>query len=251
MCKEFRGSDQKELPIIIRLFVDAYSSNSTKGLIGRLYNGISSLNGHTTRYIKERWEKELDIEITEDTWTNAWITQSSTTNSLVWRDFCWKNLIRFFITPKQKSKQTNTQLRCWRDCRETGVDHAHVFWLCPLIQNFWMEVAATIAEVLGFNVETTFTSLYLGCLPEELCKDDEYLLKILLAAGKKAITKYWLQKDVPTLKVFIDIVNYLHLLEQMTYSLRLQKEIGEKRWGKWSINMAQQRSYCKISSNVC
>lgn len=32
-------------------------------------------------------------------------------------------------------------------------------------------------------------------------------------------------------KVFIDIVNNLHLLEQMTNSLRLQKEIGDKKNG--------------------
>lgn len=236
-CKEVRDSDQKEWSKVVQLFVEAYNCRSSKGLISKLYHAVTSLKKDSTEYVKQRWEKELDIVITKDIWMNAWKTQSTTTNSLGWRDFCWKNLIRFFITPKQKGKQTDTQLRCWRECGENMVDHAHIFWLCPPIQTYWREVTEVIDKVLGFSVDVTFLHLYLGNFPEELDKDDEYLLKIMMVAGKKAITKYWLQKDTPTVGTFVGIVKHLHLLEQMTYSLRLQKEIGERKWGKWSVYM--------------
>lgn len=85
-----------------------------------------------------------------------------------------------------------------------------------------------IDKVLGYTVDVTFIYLYLGHFPEGLAKDDEYLLKMLLAAGKKAITKYWLQKDTPTVGTFVGIVKHLHLLEQMAYSIRLQKEFRGK-----------------------
>lgn len=238
--RKVNGSNSGELPIVIHTFIDAYNSGSNKGLVSKLYHGITSLNKDTTDYVKQRWEKELDVEITEDMWLNAWETQSSSTNSRTWRDFCWKNLIRFFITPKQKSKQTGTQLFCWRECGEIMVDHAHVFWSCPSIQIFWKEVATIISKTLGFTISTTFTSLYLGHIPDGLSKDDAYLLKILLAASKKAITRHWLQKNCPTASLFIKIVKHLHLLEQMTYSIRPQKELGEKRWEKWRAYLANE-----------
>ena len=70
--------------------------------------------------------------------------------------------------------------------------------------------------------------------PDGLCQDDFYLFKVLLVASKKAITRNWLQEKCPTMDLLVSIVKQLHLLEQMTFSLRLQKEIGERRWEKWA-----------------
>ena len=70
---------------------------------------------------------------------NNGIQQSSSTNSLTGRDFCWRNMICFFITPTSKSKQTGTQLCCWRECGGIMVDHAHECCCCPSNQTFWKE----------------------------------------------------------------------------------------------------------------
>ena len=48
--------------------------------------------------------------------------------------------------------------------------------------------------------------------------DRQSLLKILLAASRKAITRNSLQeKTNPTVGLFVNIVKQLHLLEQMTH----------------------------------
>uniref|UniRef100_A0A3B1K1Q0 Reverse transcriptase domain-containing protein n=1 Tax=Astyanax mexicanus TaxID=7994 RepID=A0A3B1K1Q0_ASTMX len=237
--KKIKGPHFSELPIVIQVFINAYNSGNMKSLISKLYNGIIILKKDSTDYVKHRWEKELKIEITEDMWLTAWKVQSTTTCSLDWRDFCWKNLIRFFITPKQKSKQLGTQLQCWRNCGTILADHAHIFWSCPFIQSFWKDVAAIVARILGFGINTTFTCMYLCIFPDGLSNDDMYLLKILLAASKKAVTKCWLKKKAPTVGTFISIVKQMHLLEQMTFSIRLQKELGEKRWGKWRVYLTK------------
>ena len=108
LCKEVKGSNPREPPIIIHLFFDAYNLGSAKGLISKLYHGITSLNTDTTDYVRQRWETELDIDITEAVCLNAWQT-------VILPDL--ERLLlekphRFFITSKQKSKQTGTQLCC-------------------------------------------------------------------------------------------------------------------------------------------
>ena len=223
---------------VTQTFVDAYNSGNNKGIVSKLYRGLTTVKMDTTDYVKQRWEKELGIKITREMWLNAWKTQFSSTNSKTWRDFCWKNLIRFFITPKQKAKQTDSQHGCWRECGEVLADHTHIFWSCPVIQPYWNKVTEIISKVIGCDINTTFTSLYLGIIPDSINAMDAYLLKILLAASKKAITKHWLQKNCPPPTLFVNIVKQLHVLEQMTYSIRLQKDQGEKRWIKWCNYLA-------------
>lgn len=86
---------------------------------------------------------------------------------------------------------------------------------------------------MGFDIEQTFISLYLGEIPDNLHNREKYLLKVLLAASKKAITRKWQQKDPPTMTQWIDIVKEIHHMERMTFALRTQEERGQEYWEKW------------------
>lgn len=83
------------------------------------------MNLDSTNYIKQHWEKEANTEISDESWLKVWETQSISTKSLFWRNFCWKNLIRFFITPNQKSKFVGSQQSCWRECGSVLADNTH------------------------------------------------------------------------------------------------------------------------------
>ena len=51
----------------------------------------------STTCIKNKWEKELDTEITTEEWLNMCETQQTTTNLMTWgREFGWKNVTRYF-----------------------------------------------------------------------------------------------------------------------------------------------------------
>lgn len=75
---------------------------------------------------------------------------------------------------------------------------------------------------------------------DHLNSTDKYLLKVMSAANKKAITKCWLQKCPLTGILFIFVMKQLHALEQMTCAIRLQRtqeeNVGEMvlSFGSWS-----------------
>ena len=140
---------------------------------------------NSTDYIKKKWERELDTDIPPEDWSLIIHTQMTTTNSQGWRDFSCKNCMRFFITPKIKSKQSGCQIQCWRQCGQLTAVHTHLFWSCPALQPFWAEVQAATKIILGFDIEFTCLSFYLGHMSEELDIRDEYLVKILMVASKK------------------------------------------------------------------
>lgn len=68
---------------------------------------------------------------------------------------------------------------CWREDGEKTADHGHI------------------------SAFSNFTCLYPGRFPDELHHTDKYLLKVLLAANKKAMTK-------PHNNLVITSVNNLH-----------------------------------------
>lgn len=161
---------------------------------------MQSTKKHSTKKIRLKWEKESGLVISEDDWLNMCSVQSNFTSSGIWRQFCWQNLMRYFITPKLKSIQAGDMERglCWRECGEQLADHFHIFWSCPAIQPYWQRKKCIILKMFGDGIGWSFSTIYLGNIKANLVVQDKYLLKILLAASKKAVTRKWLQSDPPT-----------------------------------------------------
>lgn len=99
-----------------------------------------------------------------------------------------------FITPKIKRLQKG-QSRCgwcWRECGNAQANHFHVFWDCPIIRPYWRDVVEEIKSIVGFETNRDFCTIYLGNIAPSINVTDKYLIKIMLAASKKAISRRWL-----------------------------------------------------------
>lgn len=59
--------------------------------------------------------------------------------------------------------------------------------------------------------------MYLGHLKSFVHRSDQSLLKILLAAARKAITRNWLKPNAPTVGEWTNIVKDMQNMERLTY----------------------------------
>ena len=109
-----------------------------------LSNCLMETKDESTLYVKAKWEGELNVKISDQMWLDMWKTTQITTQSLSWREFMWKNQIRFFITPKIISKQKKVQQPCWRLCDDLDTNHTHIFWNCIKIQPFWGRIHSVL-----------------------------------------------------------------------------------------------------------
>lgn len=153
----------KTLNGVLDVMTRAYSGTKLKA-ISVLYRSLRDSEAASTLYIKEKWEKELNININLEEWHDMCETQHTTTNSRTWREFGWKNLTRYFITPKLKSKQTGFQHTCWRLCREREANHAHIFWECHKLNMFWESEHNIMKDILGYVIPKECKVMYLGSL---------------------------------------------------------------------------------------
>uniref|UniRef100_A0A3P8TLS9 G domain-containing protein n=1 Tax=Amphiprion percula TaxID=161767 RepID=A0A3P8TLS9_AMPPE len=60
-------------------------------IISAIYQGLNLHDKHTTNYRKHNWEKELNMQLTND-WFNMWKIHIASISSWIWREFSWKNL---------------------------------------------------------------------------------------------------------------------------------------------------------------
>ena len=63
---------------------------------------------------------------------------------------------------------------------------------------FWDYVCSVLKDVLVYEVPRT--AIYLGKVPENVMGSDRYLIKVILAAIRKAITRNWYKVEAQNVK---------------------------------------------------
>lgn len=127
--------------------------------------------------------------MSEDEWEIIWEYQWKCSSSQSWKEFGWKSLIRYFITPYQKSHYRGNSPACWRNCGNMNANHYHVFWGCQVIKTYWKEIHKAIQDIFGSHLPLQSKVFFFGLMPDGWTKRDKHLFSILLVAGKKALTK--------------------------------------------------------------
>ncbi len=66
-----------------------------------------------------------------------------------------------------------------------------------------------------------------------------YLVKILLVASKKAITRTWGRAEPQTKDQYVTIIEAISTMEKLTHTLRVQEAQLDKKWRKWTTYKTQ------------
>lgn len=91
-----------------------------------------------------------------------------------------------------------------------------------------------MSEILGYALPKTCIVLYLGNLTQDIIRgEDKYLVMVLLAASKKAVTRLWNKPNPPTQKQWLGIVEEIYEMEKLTHILRIQEVLFDVKWEKW------------------
>lgn len=217
---------------IEEFLIELQTGNGDKKIVSKLYHIFLSMNSHNSLRIKQRWEAEMNMPISQDTWRQMCTEAHLTTNSNTWKEFKWKIITRYFRTPEIVAKMGPPHSSsCWRNCGAQIATHTHIFWSCPKLRDYWREVFDALEVIFQQNILREPTVALLGMTPEGLeGRAKKYLLNILLTAALKSITIRWLKPDPPTYNIWIQKVWDLYHMEQITYTLRLQRSLFVVRW---------------------
>ncbi len=145
----------------------------------------------------------LSNKVDEEGWVDICVTPANTANSRSGREFRWKNLIWFFITPKLTAIQNGKSFS--------------YFLACSKMASYWHEGAAENGKILRED----FSFIMHNSRP--------------LASSQKAITRKWFQVDPPTKNQCLGIVNEIHCMERLAFTVRINLEKCIKYWDTWIV----------------
>lgn len=83
------------------------------------------------------------------------------TNSHTSREFGWKCLVPYFITPKQKAHFSEEDAKRWRQCGLWERNNCHVFWEHPVMRSFWTDFHQALKHILNIDLPFQFSTLFL------------------------------------------------------------------------------------------
>lgn len=117
----------KEPTKVEELFMSFTEEESKKGLISKTYKALQYESNDNNMDVKERWELEANVIITNDDWEETFKSGHTLTNSPTWREFEWKVKMRYFNIPFVTAKYSKTSDLCWRNCGMVG-DFTHTVY---------------------------------------------------------------------------------------------------------------------------
>ena len=121
---------------------------------------------------------------------------------------------------------------CWRGCGESA-SHAHIWWFCPLIRPFWLNILHWMKEIQGFETPHDPWVVLLHCTAGPVGSYKKSLTPHLLNAAKSLIPRFWKQTVVPSLRQWLEAVDHIYYMEDLTSSLKNKSDLARKIWSDW------------------
>ena len=226
---------KSELHPLVQFLLRNYNKIRVPHQITTVYSILENSYKQQDTRAKLKWEEELNIHITEETWKQMNRNVHTTTASPYWREYAWKIQSRYFITPVQQVKYNHkVSSNCWRECGESHAKFSHIFWFCPSLKTFWNNIQNEMNIILRVVVNLNADVVLLGKNVNNVRGDnDRYLLRVLRVTALKQITRNWLQKTCPVIDKWRDTVQQISIMEHLTYKLRGNLKLFDTRWSKW------------------
>lgn len=115
-------------------------------------------------------------------WRNVAVLQK-------WREHSWESLIRYFITPSQKSNFDGPPSPgYWINCGNQNSNQYRSFQDCPAIKDRQRGIHRVPQDIFKDSMPLEVRPMYFGNVLL-------FLTNALLVAGKKALTSKWTRMD--------------------------------------------------------
>lgn len=177
------------------------------------YDVLSEYLDTSTHFLKIIWEKEFNIQVTEEDWCTVWENAKSLSICNKVRAIQLKILHRAHISPSQRSRfRADCSPFCPKCKTEIG-SLTHCLWFCNKIQRFWWGVSEELNKILGVTLVPDPRTYLLGVSPPVgLDKCKIRLFNILIFSAKKCILLKWISDKAPSIRMWHQtILEYLSL----------------------------------------
>ena len=205
-----------------------------KGLISNIYGKIKNLKQMSTGKIKNLWEQDLNISISNDLWDSILKLVNSTSLCARHSLLQCKVVHRVHMSKLKLSRIYSEISPNCDKCKGGIASLIHMFWFCPALQNYWKDVFSTLSSILNYDLKPNPLIALFGTSNEVelyLNPTKRRTLSFAVLLARRAILLKWKGDDPPSHAQWLrDIMSCLDL-EKIHYSV-LNIDIKFQRvWG--------------------
>lgn len=203
-----------------------------KSSISKIYNFILVLFNESTIKIKNAWESELGLQLTEELWEDA-VNRIRTSSSCARLSLIqFKVLHRVHFSKSRLSEiYPEVEDRCDK-CKSSPCHLSHMFFFCPDLYNFWSSYFAIISKVLKVNLVPTPLIAIFGISDSSvvlnLVQRDILAFSSLIA--RRTLLLHWKSDKYPSISLWLKDMMFFLKLEKIKYTIR---GCTEKFYQKW------------------
>lgn len=190
-------------------------------LISYLYNSILNMDLPPTEAMREEWERELMIKITKETWERYLIYIHKCSINARHNLIQFKILHRLYYSKTRLNKfYPNISPICDK-CLSHNATITHSFVTCIKLYKFWSDIFEIFTKLFKIKMEPNTEMIIFGVTEDgnKLNPSQNLFFNYGLITAKKLILKFWKNKPVPTLKMWIaNMLDTAHF-EEMRFLL--------------------------------
>lgn len=161
----------------------------SRGLISSIYSIITSIDPQSLDDICKAWQSDLRREITDGEWEDALNQVHSSSPCARHGLVQFKVLHRLHFTNSRLAKiYPNVSPACNR-CSQSPATTAHMFWLCPGLEEFWRGIFESYTNMYGIQIDPDPLVCIFGAAPEgiELRKDIRSVIAFTTLLARRLI----------------------------------------------------------------
>lgn len=231
----------QSLPAPIELYTLLNRSPDSKRLTSRFVDLFNLLNPTSSHHLKEAWEKDLALSISDSDWeTYLGDIRSCSINSR-------HQLIQFkvihrlhYSCVKLHSFYPSISPICSK-CKSAEGTLGHLFWFCPKLNQFWSDIFKCFSEVYNCNISPDPLTAILGGSRHlsMLTNLHRKTIQYGMVIAKRNILSHWKSDEAPSFKAWLsEITNLLHM-ERIRHNVSLSSATFDRMWQPFLLHLSR------------
>lgn len=200
------------------------------GAVSFFYTLLLDRVDTSTDLIKQAWERELEIELTNDSWDDCLKSIHDCSINARHAVIQFKVLHRLHYSRAKLHKIfPNIPPTCVK-CNTAEGTLAHTFWTCEKIWPFWKNIFDFLSEAYTNIIKPDPEIAIFGNMSGMANKYQSQAVSLCMILAKRAILQKWKKESGPTFETWIRELSNVLPLEELRYKLVNRPMIFQKIW---------------------
>ena len=203
---------------------------------------LSSLQTASLDALREAWQADLNLQITDTEWTDIFTKIHSSSICARHGLLQFKVAHRLHLSKARIAKMYPTIDDSCNRCNFSPATLAHTFWSCPRLSGYWSSIFDALPKIVERPIEPNPLTAIFGiqCEDDHLPRAQSDRIAFVTLLARRIILLNWKQAAPPSYKHWVKDTLQLLKLEKIRLALRRPNDNFSRIWQTFITYLLEQ-----------